>query len=162
MAGQGNLFSRYYSTGDSFERSLFPNPIPEEKGKEHLYSVDNEVVYDLRRITRAYAKNIIGLPIIPILSRREYQKKDHPKLEDSVLVEDLEELVEAALQEVDQPLNQLGLDTPYCSPIHTPVQSPPHSPLRIMANVNTNQPNPPPTWRARSLLNLTPPLHDLP
>ena len=35
-----------------------------------------------------------------------------------------------------------------------------------MANVNTNKPpnlpNPPPTWRARSPLNLTPPLHDLP
>ena len=35
-----------------------------------------------------------------------------------------------------------------------------------MENVNTNQPpnppNPPPAWRARSPLNLTPPLHDLP
>ena len=31
-----------------------------------------------------------------------------------------------------------------------------------MANVNTNQPNPPLAWRARSHLNLTPPLHDLP
>ena len=35
------------------------------------------------------------------------RRKDHPKLEESVLVEDLEELVEAALQEVDQPLNRL-------------------------------------------------------
>ena len=35
-----------------------------------------------------------------------------------------------------------------------------------MANVNVNQPpnppNPPPTGRARSPLNLAPPLHDLP
>ena len=31
-----------------------------------------------------------------------------------------------------------------------------------MAYVNANQPNPPPAWRARSPLNLTPPLHDLP
>ena len=31
-----------------------------------------------------------------------------------------------------------------------------------MANVNANKPNPPPAWRARSPLNLTPPLHDLP
>ena len=60
MASQGNLFSRDYSTGDSYESSLFPNPIPEEKGKEHLYSVDNEVVNDLRRFTRAYAKKIGG------------------------------------------------------------------------------------------------------
>ena len=35
-----------------------------------------------------------------------------------------------------------------------------------MANVNANQPpnppNPPPAWKARSPLNLAPPLHDLP
>ena len=84
MAGRGNPFSQDYSTGDSSESSLFPNPSPEEKGKEHMYSVDNEVVNDLRRFTRAYAKKIGGLPIIPILPRREYQKKDRLILEDSV------------------------------------------------------------------------------
>ena len=52
---------------------------------------------------RLYVKNIGGLPIISVLPRREYQNKDHPQLEDSMLVEDIEELVEAALQEVDQP-----------------------------------------------------------
>ena len=31
-----------------------------------------------------------------------------------------------------------------------------------MAGVNVNQPNPLPAWRARSPLNLTPPLHNLP
>ena len=31
-----------------------------------------------------------------------------------------------------------------------------------MANVNANHPPPPPAWRDRSLLNLTPPLHDMP
>ena len=115
MAGRGNLFSRDYSTGDSSERSLFPNPIPKEKVKEHLYSMDNEVVNDLRRHTGAYVKKIRGLPFIPIFPRREYKKKIHPILEDVVLVGDFEELVEIALQEVVQPLNQLGLDTPYCS-----------------------------------------------
>ena len=69
----------------------------------------------------AYAKNIWGLSIIYVLPRREYQKKDCPKLEDSVLVEDLEELVEAALQEVDQPLNQLDPGSLYYSPFQTPV-----------------------------------------
>ena len=87
----------------------------------YLYPVDNEVVDDLRRITRAYAKNIGGLPIISFLPRREYQKKYRPQLEDSVLVEDLEELVEAALQEFDQYLNQLDLGSPYCSPFQTPI-----------------------------------------
>ena len=56
----------------------------------------------------------------------------------------------------------MGPDTPYCSPVHTPVHSLPHSPPRIMAHANANQPNPPPTWKARSPLNLEPPLHDLP
>ena len=31
-----------------------------------------------------------------------------------------------------------------------------------MAGINVNHPNPLPTWRARSPLNLTPPLHNLP
>ena len=84
---------------------MFPYSTLEEKGKEHLYSVDNKVVNDLRRFTRAYAKNIGGLPIIPALPRREYRKKDHPILEDALLVEYFEELVETALQEVVQPLN---------------------------------------------------------
>ena len=66
MAGQGNPFPRNYSIGDNFESSLFPNPTPEEKGKEHLYSVDNEVVNDLKIFTRAYAKRIGRLPIIPV------------------------------------------------------------------------------------------------
>ena len=160
MDSQGNLFSRDYSTGDSSESSLFPDPIPEDKGKEHVYSINNEVVNDMRRHTRAYAKKMGGLPIIPVLPRREYKKKYRPILEDIVLVGDFEELVETSLQKVVQPLNQLGPDTPYCSPVHTPIHSPPHSPPRLMENVNANQPpnpsNPPPTWRARSPLNLTP------
>ena len=65
-----------------------------------MYSVDNEVVNDMRRHTRDYVNSIGGLPIIPDLHRREYKKKDCPILEDSVLVGDLEELVEVALQEV--------------------------------------------------------------
>ena len=144
MAGRGNLFFRDYSTSDSSESSLFPNPTPEEKGKEHLHSIDNEVINDLRRFTRAQAKNIGGLPIILILPRREYQKKDHPILEDTVLVEYFEELLETTLQEVVQPLNQLDPDKPYCSLVHTPLHSPPHSPPRLMANMNANRPPNPP------------------
>ena len=87
MVGRGNPFSQNYSTSDSFESSLFPNPTTEEKGKEHMYSIDNEVVDNLRIITRAYAKNIGGLPIIPTLPIREYRNKYHPILEDAVLVE---------------------------------------------------------------------------
>ena len=74
------------------------------------------MVDNLRSITRAYAKNIGGLPIIYVLPRREYHKKDRPQLEDSVLVEDLEELVEIALQEFDKQLDQLEPNSPHCSP----------------------------------------------
>ena len=112
MAGQGNLFSQNCSTGDSSEGSLFSNPIPEEGGREHLYYMGNEVVNDLRRHTRAYMKKIGGFTIIPKLARREYKRKDRPILEDLVLVGDWEELVEVALQEVVQPLNQVVPNTP--------------------------------------------------
>ena len=121
MASRGISLPQNHSTGDSYESNLFHKSTPEDKEKGYLYPVDNEVVDYLRRITRAYEKRIRGLPIISVLLRREYQKKYFPQLEDSVLVEDLEELVEAALQEVDQPLNQLDLDSPYCSPCRTPV-----------------------------------------
>ena len=98
MAGRGNPFPRNYSTSDSFESS-FPDPNTEEN-REHLFSVDNQVVNDLRRHTLAYVKIIGGLPTILDLPRIEYKKKDRPILEDSVLVGYLEELVEVALQEV--------------------------------------------------------------
>ena len=68
-------------------------------------SVNNEIVDNLRRHTRAYVKKIGGLPIIPEFPRREYKRKDRPILEGSVLVGDWEELVETALQEVELPLN---------------------------------------------------------
>ena len=138
MAGRGNPFPRNLSTSDSFESSSFSNTNPEEKWKEHLYYVDNEVVNDMRRHTRDYVKNIGGLPIIPIFPRREYKKKDRPILEDAMLVGDFEELVETTLQEVVHPLNQVGPNTPYCSHVHTHVHSPPHSPPRLMANMNAN------------------------
>ena len=165
MAGRGNPFSRDFSTGNSSESSGFHNPIPKER--EHLYSIGNEFVNDLRRHTRAYVKKIGGFPIIHELPRREYKKKDRPIVEDSVLVGDWEELVETSLQEVELPLNQENPETPYISPAHTPVGSHPQSPPLLMAGVNANvplppPPNPPPAWRARSPLNLTPPLHDLP
>ena len=97
MVGQGNSASWEYSTGDSFETSFPQRPSPEEKFTEYLYPIDNKVVDNLRRITRAYVKNIGGLPIIPAFPRRKFRKKDHPYLENSVLVEDFEELVETTL-----------------------------------------------------------------
>ena len=63
MAGRGNPFPRNKSTSDSFESSLFPDPNIEEN-REHLFSIDNQVVNDLRRHARAYVKSIGGLPII--------------------------------------------------------------------------------------------------
>ena len=138
MAGRGNPFPQNHSTNDSFESS-FPYPNTKEN-REHLFTMDNQVVNDLRRHAWAYVKSIGGLPIIPDLPRREYKKKDRLVLEDSVLVGDLEELVEGLLQEVVQSLNQIGANIPYCSPVRTHVPSPPHSPPRLMVGVNSNQP----------------------
>ena len=71
-----------------------------------------------------------------------------------------------SLQEIVQPLYQLGQDSQFFSPFQSPWNSPPQSPHRIMAGdvpPNANQANPPPpAWRARTPLNLAPPLHDLP
>ena len=144
MAGRGNLFSRNNPTSDNFESSFCPDPNTQEN-REHLFVVDNQVIDDLRRHTREYVKKIGGLPIIPDLPQREYKKKEHPILEDSVLVGHWEELVEVALQEFVQPLNQVCPNTPYGSPVNTPIHSPPHSPPRLMAGVNANQPPKPPT-----------------
>ena len=68
------------------------------------------------------------------------------------------------MQEINQPIDQLGPD----SPAQTPFQYPPQSPKPIMArnvplNCNANQANPPaPAWRARPPLNLAPLVHALP
>ena len=57
-------------------------------------------------------------------------------MEDSILVGNLEELVNLSLQEIVQPLNQLGLDSPFFSPFQSPLQSPiqssPQYPHKIM------------------------------
>ena len=116
MVGRRNLFSRDHSTDDSSETSFPKRPSPKEKVTEYLKPIDNEVVDEFRRITRAYAKKIRGLPIIPALPRRELRKKERPYREDSMLVEDFEELVETILQEIVQPLDQLGPESPHCSP----------------------------------------------
>ena len=49
-----------FSIGDSSETSFPQKPTPEEKGKGYLYPIDNEVVEDLRRITREYVKKLEG------------------------------------------------------------------------------------------------------
>ena len=99
MNGRGNTFSRNNLTSDNFESSFCPDPNT-HKIREHLFVVENQVINDLRRHTREYVKKIGGLPINHDFPRREYKRRDRPILEDSVLVEDLEELVETALQEV--------------------------------------------------------------
>ena len=66
MDGRGNPFSRNNPTSDNFESSLCPNPNTQEN-REHLFAMDNQVINDLRRHTRAYVKSIGGLPIIPDL-----------------------------------------------------------------------------------------------
>ena len=75
MAGRGNPFSQNNPTSDNFESSFCPDPNT-HKSREHLFVVENQVINDMRIHTRAYVKNIGGLPIIPDLPGREYKKKD--------------------------------------------------------------------------------------
>ena len=69
-------------------------------------------------------------------------------------MENLKELVDLSIQEIVQPLDQLGPESPTASVFS---QYTPQSPPQIMAG-NVNQP----AWRARIPLNLATPLHDLP
>ena len=68
-------------------------------------------------------------------------------------MENLEELVYFSLQEVTQPLDQLGPKSPKAQSF---LHSPPQSMLQVMEAVNQ------PTWRAKMPLNVAAPLHDLP
>ena len=81
MAGRGNLFSREFSIGDSSKTSFPKDSRPKRKYNtelevpEYLYPVSLEVVNDLRRITRSYAKKFGGFSNIPNLTRRQAHKE---------------------------------------------------------------------------------------
>ena len=62
---------------------------------------------------------------IPDLPRRQARIRERSYTEDLVLVGDFEELVDLTLQEIVQPLDQLGPDSHACSPFRTPIQSRP-------------------------------------
>ena len=118
MAGRGNLFTRNYSIDDSSE-TKFPKYFiseervgSEEESSERIYIVPFEEVNHLRRHKRSYVKNIGGLKEIPALPRRQDSMKVPSCMEDSILVENLEELVYLSIQEIIQPLDQLGPDSP--------------------------------------------------
>ena len=83
-----------------------------------------KVVDHLIRIKRSYAKVLGGLSNIPNLPRRQASIREIPYIEYSVLVGDFEELVDLTLQEIVQPLNQLGPESPCCSPFQYPPQTP--------------------------------------
>ena len=104
-----------------------------------MYVVPFEEVDLFRRHTRSYIKKL-----------RQASKKVASYTKDSILVENLEELVDLSIQEIVQPLDQLDLESPVVSVLS---QSPP----QIMAG-NVNQP----AWRAKTPLNMVAPLHDLP
>ena len=110
MARRGNPFTRNYSIGDSSETNFPEYFISEERvgsneeGTECLYHVPFEVVNHLRRHTRYYVKKLGGLKEIPELPRRQASRKVPSYTEDSILVENLEDLVDLSIQEIIQPL----------------------------------------------------------
>ena len=114
-------------------------------------------------------KKLGGLQIIPELPRRRAPRREPTYTKYLILVGNFEELVNFLLQEIFQPLDQLRPDFPVFSPFRSPLKSPIQYPLQspriiMVGNVppNSNHPNPSPTWRARTPLNLVPPLHALP
>ena len=135
MAGRGNLFIRNYSTS-AISETRFPKDFiseervnPEVEVTEKLYPVPFEVLNHLRRHTRSYVKNLRGLQTILELPRRRAPRRVPTYTEDSILVGNFEELVNFSLQEIVQPLDQLGPDSlvfsPFQSPFQSPIQSPP-------------------------------------
>ena len=60
-------------------------------------------------------KNLGGLQTTPKLLRNRAPKRLPTYTEDSILVGNLEELVNLSLQEIVQPLDQLGQDSPFFS-----------------------------------------------
>ena len=78
------------------------------------------------------------------------------------------ELVNLSLQEIVQPIDQLGPNSlVFGSLLQKPIHSPPQSPPQIKdGNVNENvapmNPNPPLAWIARSPFKMACPLHNFP
>ena len=138
MVGKGNSFSRNYSTSDN-PKTSFPEERINPEIVEHLYQVPFEVVDHFRIYTRLYVKKLGGLQTILELPRRGDYRRTPTYIEDSILVGNLEELVNLSLQQIVQPLDQLGPDSLYCSIFQSPIHCPPQSHPQIMAgNVNAN------------------------
>ena len=57
-------------------------------------------------------KKLGGLQTIPKLPRRRAPRRVPTYTEDLILVGNLEELVNLSIQDIDQPLDQLGPDSP--------------------------------------------------
>ena len=135
MTGIGNLFFREDYIGtiseNTFPEYIFPELQEQEQEQEQeqigsgeeeserLYVVPFEEVYLFRRHTRSYVKKLGGLKFIPALPRRKTSKKVSTYSKDSILVENLEELVDLSIQEIVQPLDQLDLESPVVSVFHS-------------------------------------------
>ena len=106
MVGRGNPFSKDHFTGDSSKTSFPKGSIPkgrvnlESEVPKHLYPISFEVVNYLRRITRSYAKNLGGFSNILDLPRRPARRTDLVYTQNSILVENFEELVDLSLQKL--------------------------------------------------------------
>ena len=83
---------------------------------------------------RSYVNNLGGLKTILELPTRMASRRILAYNEESILVGNLEELVNLSIQEIVQPLDQLGLDSlVFQSPLQSLFQSPPQTLRRIMA-----------------------------
>ena len=110
MVGRGNLFFREDCTGTTFEKTFpkyFIHEFKEhekigygEEESEHLYAIPFEELDKFRRHTSSYIKKCGGLNVILALHRRKGFKKVSLYTKDSILVENLEELVDLSIKEI--------------------------------------------------------------
>ena len=104
MDGQGNLFPREHSTGDSL-KLIFPRYLVLKEKlnlsqtlQSNFILSPKKVVDNLIRITKSYEKELGGLSNILNPPRRQASRREFPSIEDSILVGDFQELVDLTLQ----------------------------------------------------------------
>ena len=107
MVGRGNPFFREYYAGITSKKNFPEYCTPElnehekigsrEEESKCLYVVPFEEVDQFRLHTRSYVKKLGGLKMISTLPRRKASKKIASYTKDSILVENLEELVDLSI-----------------------------------------------------------------
>ena len=85
---------------------------PQKKEQEHMYpeisyALPHEELNKFRRITRAYAQQIGGLPLAPLLPYRKQLSRPFVDTPDQVFFHTVEDMIVFSLTEIKQPINMI-------------------------------------------------------